>query len=180
MRLGGEKDKKQEKTEVGYQGRAVMGKPLCVLGRTDRQQCTGGKNSSRLTVFCFVLFLFFVLLLMIRQQTESRHMAKQVEPTINVESYNTFQLPSVASPPPSRPGRREIFMWRGARDPQTGLVIFLPSTSSYFTQPSLPQAAQRHPWSLSDVIPSSFHSCATPDHLLCCFLQPSGRCFHSL
>lgn len=124
MRSGGEKDKKQEKTEVGYQGRAVMGKPLCVLGRTDRQQCTGGKNSSRLTVFCFVLFLFFVLLLMIRQQTESRHMAKQVEPAINVESYNTFQLPSVASPPPSRPCRREIFTWRGARDPQTGLVIF--------------------------------------------------------
>lgn len=70
----------QEKREVGYQECAAVGKPLCVLGRPDRQQCTGGKNSSRLTVFlfCFV----FVLLLMIRQQTEIRHMAILVERTV--------------------------------------------------------------------------------------------------
>lgn len=64
---------------------------------------------------------------MIRQQTEIRHMAKQIEHTINVESYNAFQLPSVASPPPSRPCRRDFHVERGERSPnRISYLSFLP------------------------------------------------------
>lgn len=89
----GTKGKEAGKDRSGLPGARCDGEAtLCFSETTDRQQCTEGKNSSRLTV----LFVVFVSLLIIGQTTAIRHMAKQVENSINVESYNPTAVCSVS------------------------------------------------------------------------------------